>query len=198
MLLSAPKGNVWIVTDRSSYDLQRLTSGARIVTVTAGVEDPHGMPMPEAKLTATLTRPDKGREVLDLTAARGDLMRKTVLRGRPVRLPGVYTLKVAATVAGKSLTAEHKFEVVRHDLEKDEVLANTALLKQMAQASGGTYVPLAKMGSLLAKLRIESRPKPVDVVDRKSMGQFLRWPIVLALIVLLCLEWALRKRKGLV
>jgi hypothetical protein len=41
-----------------------------------------------------------------------------------------YTLKIAADVGGKTLSAEHRFEIVRRDLESMEMLANFDLLRQ--------------------------------------------------------------------
>jgi hypothetical protein len=111
---------------------------------------------------------------------------------------GTYTLKVAADVGGKTLWAEHRFEIVQRDLESMEMLANFDLLRQMSQASKGEFVTLAQLGSLVGRLRILCRPKQREVIEYEDLADYNRWPLVIILISLLCVEWALRKRRGLV
>ncbi|MCE5280285.1 MAG: glutamine amidotransferase [Planctomycetaceae bacterium] len=199
LFLSAPKGNVWVATDRGSYNLQALTSGAEIINITAGVEDPRGLPMPKAPATVVLTGPDNSRQLI--TTAEGPVMRTGVLRR--LMTPGVYSLNIEATVAGKKLAAEHKFEVVSRDLESETVTPDLDLLSEMSRSSGGQYAPLREVGPLLESLKLQTRPKPQEVVVHKSLGKPkpLDWPLVVLLLMLLslqCIEWVLRKHKGLV
>jgi uncharacterized membrane protein len=42
LYLCDPKGNAWVTTDRTQYDLTQMVSGAETVEVSAGVEDPQG------------------------------------------------------------------------------------------------------------------------------------------------------------
>ena len=51
---------------------------------------------------------------------------------------------------------------------------------------------------LLKELNVSSKPKVRMVPLHNNLADFFRWPIVVALIVLLCVEWSFRKRKGLV
>ncbi|MCE5326885.1 MAG: glutamine amidotransferase [Planctomycetaceae bacterium] len=199
LFLAAPKGNVWVATDRGSYNLQSLTAGAEVVNITAGVEDPRGLPMPKAPATIVLTGPDNSRQ--PIATAEGPIMRTGVLRR--LMTPGVYTLSIEAMVAGKKLAAEHKFEVVSRDLESETVTPDLDLLSEMARSSGGQYAPLREVGPLLESLKLQTRPKPQEVVVHKSLGKPkpLDWPLVALLLMLLslqCLEWVLRKHKGLV
>lgn len=194
LYLTAPKGNIWVVTDRTTYDLRRLASGAEVIAVSAGIEDTQGRPMTDAPVTVTLTGPDKKPQPLQLR--RAGIMRTG--QAPTPKDPGVYTLKITGKVNRKVLTAEHKFEVLRHDLEKKQVLANLDLLKQMARAGNGKYVPLAQVRNLLNELRIATRPKTREVIHHEDLTARFRWPIVAAIIIILCAEWSLRKRKGLV
>jgi hypothetical protein len=194
LFLTAPKGNIWVVTDRTTYDLRRLVSGVEIIAVSAGIEDTQGRPITDAPVTVTLTGPDNKPRSLQLR-------RSGIMRTGKIPTPkaaGLYTLKIAGKVDGKALTAEHKFEVFRHDLEKKQVLANLGLLKQMARAGNGKYVPLAELGRLLNELRITTRPKTREVIHHEDLAARFRWPIVAAIILILCVEWSLRKKKGLV
>jgi len=192
--LAAPKGSAWIVTDQTRYDLRRLRQGTEAVRVRAGVEDARGRPLLDTPVDVTLLAPGGARTPLGLQIAE---------KARQGRLPpptraGLYTLKIEATVDGKPLTAEHQFEVLRRDLESMDVLANHGLLRRLAAGSDGTFVPLERFGELLAELRVTARPERRDRVTHVPLAARLRWPILAALIALLCAEWALRKRKGLV
>jgi len=195
LYLSAPKGNVWIHTDRTGYDLRRTRASGRGIEVTAGVEDPSGRPMHEAPVAVTLT--DPGGETSAVHLEDAGQMRKGKLP-----LPsqaGIYTLKIEAKVAGKELAAEHKFNVVLEDLESMDVLANHGLLRRMAAASNGRFVPLVALRAFLADLEVTTRPRirPTPPRTEDLAGRF-RWWVVVAVIALLCAEWALRKRMGLI
>ena len=194
LFLTAPKGNIWVITDRTTYDLRRLESGAEVITVSAGIEDTQGRPITDEPVTVTLTGPDNKVRALQL---RSSGIIRTGQIPTP-KAPGLYTLKITGKVDNKVLTADHKFEVFRHDLEKKQVLANLGLLKQMARAGNGKYVPLAELGRLLRELRITTRPKTREVIEHLDLAARFRWPIVAVIILLLCVEWSLRKKKGLV
>ena len=98
----------------------------------------------------------------------------------------------------KTLTAEHRFEVVRRDLESHDLLANFELLKRMAAASGGRFRPLAKLDELLGELHPKAQPTEVVEPRHDELSDRFRWPILAVLVTALCLEWSLRKRRGLV
>jgi len=195
LYLAAPKGNVWVVTDKTSYDSRRLEAGLETIDVTAGVEDPRGRPLPDAPVTVTLTHLDSQTAAPVQVRSEGP-MRRGRLTG--VAAAGLYELRITASVAGKEIAATHRFEIIRRDLEAREALANLALLREMAAASEGHFVELARFPGLIEKLRIASRPKKRVVATYNELGRTLRWPVVALLIVLLCAEWALRKRRGLV
>ncbi len=192
--LASPKPNVWITTDRTRYDLRRLLRGAETIEITAGVEDAGGRPMPDVEPRVVLISPDGGETSVSL-APQG-----TVRRGRisPPGAPGTWRLSLTADVGGEERTAEHRFEVVRRDLESLEPLANTELLRRVAAESGGDYRPLRRFRDVLGYLRVASRPKTVHETRRRDLSAALSWPVVLGVIALLCAEWALRKRRGLI
>ncbi|MCD4824111.1 MAG: glutamine amidotransferase, partial [Phycisphaerae bacterium] len=194
LYLAAPKGNVWIHTDKTTYDLAGLAKGRAVVTITAGVEDAAGLPLPKAALRVKLTGPDGNSIPISLA---GD---KHIKRGTIGTLsqPGMYSLSAETTSGGKTLTAEHKFQIVQRDIESAEVLANFALLKRMAARGNGKFVPLRDLPELLGKLKLQTHPKTRDVVTTQLLLGPWRWWLISLLIALLLAEWIIRKRKGLV
>jgi uncharacterized membrane protein len=191
--LAQPKGNVWIHTDKTTYDLADVGKGQK-APVTAGVEDSQGLPLSDADVHVKLIQPDK--KIVPVSLQVADRVRRGLLR--IPNMPGLYTLEISATVDGKPLKAEHKFQVLRRDLESAEVLANFDLLKRMVDQSGGRFVPLREFSQLLKSLQAASQPRRRQVNSTRDLLARLRWPIVLLLVALLCGEWILRKKKSLV
>jgi hypothetical protein len=194
LYLCAPKGNVWIATDKSTYDSRRLAGGQDVIKVTAGVEDAQGRPINDPKVTVTLVYPDKKTQAIFLQR-QGAMLAATLPPN--VSEPGIYTLTITAPEV-KPQPSEQQFEVTRRDLEAMDVLANHELLRQMSTESRGKYAPLRDLGALLDDIAIAARPRPREEVIHQDLTGDFRWWVLGAIIALLCLEWAIRKRKGLV
>ena len=103
-------------------------------------------------------------------------------------------------------TALETFEQEQSELaaNEDRVLKGTViginpnyLVVDIGLKSEGV-VPLAEVHSLFSELNTITQPEKVDVVVHKGMADNLHWPMVLAILALLCVEWSIRKRKGLV
>ncbi|MFB3892234.1 MAG: glutamine amidotransferase [Phycisphaerae bacterium] len=177
LYLAAPKGNVWISTDKTQYDFRKLTipsrradraeMGVESIEVTAGVEDAFGNPVLDAPREVTLSPPARAGSTqpgapvplqLQRAGARtqqsGHLSDQPVLRAilPPPTIPGTYTLKITADVGGKKLTAENRYEIIDRDLEAVDILANFATLRQMADVSKGKFAPLSGLPKLLEDL----------------------------------------------
>jgi uncharacterized membrane protein len=197
LYLCDPKGNVWVTTDKARYELARLVSGAETIEVAAGVEDTQGSPMPDANVALTLTAP--GGKAVPLVLATEDHRRVVRLSAVQTPTAGTYSLKLEAQVAGKPLSAEHRFDVIERNLEALDVLANFKLLQRMSDETKGRFVPLADFRQLLAVIgEGGSAPRIVRQIEHFDLGDYCRWPVIVAILLLLCLEWALRKRRGLV
>ncbi len=70
---------------------------------------------------------------------------------------------------------------------------NEALLQAVAKNSGGTYYRAADMAGLYDDLDIQER-------TRASTVDIILWDhpaLLLALLILLGIEWTMRKRRGL-
>ena len=123
-------------------------------------------------------------------------------RGRlgPPNSPGVYTLKLTAAAEGDTLSAEHQFQVQARDIESLEVLANFELLARIADISGGSFRPIRQLDGLLACIGRISQPATREIIKSNGLADFaaVRWLVVMTVVGLLCLEWAARKRRGLV
>lgn len=203
LYLAAPKGNVWIGTDKTTYEYRRLINGSESVEVSAGVEDASGQPAPQALKEVTLGGPiaqgtTQPAKTIPIILEPKD----NILRGKlpPPTGPGVYVLKISAEVNGKPLTAEHRFEVLERNLENLEVLANYDLLRKMSKASNGRFEPLSNLEGLLKELKRVAKPKTEQQIVHEDFSNIreVSWVLAAVLMLLFCLEWSIRKRRGLV
>ncbi|MFP4355393.1 MAG: glutamine amidotransferase [Phycisphaerae bacterium] len=195
LFLANPKGNVWITTDQPSYDLSVLQTTTRSQTITAGVEDAAGRPVSDPQgLEVTLSDPKGNARKLDLVRERD------VLTGQlpSIQSAGTYRLAIRAVVAGQQLVAEHQFEVLRRDLEGREVLADYELLETLAARTRGRFVPLRDLPSQLEALQVESTPQIQRVFEPVDLWRQWAWPVVAVVMALLCGEWVLRRKRGLI
>lgn len=108
---------------------------------------------------------------------------------------GEYTVTATGTLAGESLGEQQTlFEVKASYAEFSNAELNVALLKTLAEVSGGKYYAMAEADQLVNQIPlVESATSKITDVDI--------WDIPLifgAVIALLGFEWFLRKRSGLV
>ncbi|MFP4053488.1 MAG: glutamine amidotransferase [Phycisphaerae bacterium] len=196
MYLCSPRGNIWIATDKTTYDLRRLEAGSEYVEVTAGVEDPTGRPILDARPKAVLIDPEGNRSPLRLSPGKENLFGRLPLS--KVKDTGVYEMEIEHTVEGMPLEARHRFEVTKRDLEAMDALANFDLLRRVARESDGEFVPLSALESLMEKLELATRPRKKTMSTRTDLAADYRWHLIAVLVSLMCIEWMIRKRKGLV
>jgi hypothetical protein len=91
------------------------------------------------------------------------------------------------------------FRVRSPSLEASTYWLNERLLKQMAEISGGRYFTLDQWNEVaglvpekVSETQYESRPEPLW-----DQTQWLRWSFFMLPVLLLTIEWALRKRAKL-
>jgi hypothetical protein len=83
-------------------------------------------------------------------------------------------------------------------LEFKETRANAALLRQIAQRSGGSFLTPDALRSLPAILTTSGSFTPVRYEEAREM-ELWHLPVFFILVVLLLTtEWVLRKRSGMV
>ncbi len=157
------------------------------------LRDGQGRPVTNTVVDAVLSR--DGKRVASIRLA-ADENAGGLFRGRTAALePGSYEVAVeSAAIAAPDARARAEFKVEpRTTGELTQLNLNEELLRQMATASGGQY------------LREENLPRLLDLLAPLSQGQVIEsdtilwqsWWWFIPIILLLTLEWALRKRAGM-
>ncbi len=194
--LAAPRGNLWVQTDRIEYDLTRLRKERRTIDIAAGIEDARGIPVMGTQPQLTLTVPDKTTTAIPVKTDRKN--RRFTASLPPPEKPGTYTIDAAADVGGRSMNAKQVFVLQYRNLESRDLLADFDLLRKMADTGRGRFVPLAQLEELLHELDSRTEPNVKRIYTTEDLLAGWRWPLIIFIILLLCTEWTLRKRWGLV
>jgi uncharacterized membrane protein len=181
------EGEVWVRMDDTRY-----FPGNR-VKFTAGAQSPQNEPIADAEIKARVVKPDN--KSADALMLRQD--EQTAGSFRETQLPGDYTIEVTATRKGELLgTARARFIVSQQDLELDNASADPDSMKVVARSSGGEVIEPEQLPKWLAELM--KKTDYLDVKQETKMTLWDQWPLFLCIVVLLTLEWFLRKRWGLV
>ena len=176
-----PAGNVF----RSG---QRIAFQARLY-------DENYRPMDRAQVNVMAMR----KETPGRVEAEGDLFesgrRDGQYRGElGVLSPGEYLYRAEVSLGGQKVGSDQgEFLVEEYSLEFEKVELNEKLLRSMAQVSGGAYYALEDVEELPAHLQFRSRE-----VSRKLELELWNHPgMLICLILLLAVEWTIRKRNRL-
>lgn len=106
-----------------------------------------------------------------------------------VSLPGT-----SAEGGAGAASSTHEILVVQPDLELRQTAMNRAALQQFAEATGGEYVDVDEVGRIPALIQDRSRTFVVRERPRPLWDN--RW-VLATLVVMLSLEWILRKKARL-
>ncbi len=159
-----------------------------IVQIEAEARDEEGAGTNDAAIAATLTGPGGKRELkLDPLGTPPGKYTGSV----PDLPPGKYTIVVQGKLGDHTFEpVELQVEIGRPNLEFDNVTLNAELLKALANATGGQYVPLELVDRVLDELRLQIRQR---VVVREVP---LAWPPGCWTLFVLALsaEWFLRRK----
>lgn len=111
---------------------------------------------------------------------------------------GTYNFIAKTNAIGKQQVAKGQFLVEQQVAEYQQTKANHQLLYQIAQATGGDFLYPDDLESLDSLLKQKEQIKTI-AFDDKSYNDLinLKW-FFAVLIVLLSLEWFLRKRNGII
>jgi uncharacterized membrane protein len=109
--------------------------------------------------------------------------------------PGNYRVRIVAPgLTSAALDLHTEFTVAEGDVgEMDQLACDASLLRQLAQRTGGEYLPEARGHELAGLLQPLSRGRIVETDTLLWQSYWWFVPVVL----LLCLEWWIRKRVGL-
>lgn len=186
-LTTAPQSSIKLDIPKTEYTLKEPV----VIEVTA--MDKNFALTNKAKIRAI---------VVDETGTRKELTLEQVLgkdglytaRFIPNR-NGDYTVTATGTLAGEDLGKQQAlFEVKPSYAEFSDAALNISLLSNLASMTGGKYYPIAEAPQLVNQISlVESATSEITDVDIWDL------PLIFGLILLLLgLEWFLRKRGGLV
>ncbi len=189
------RNDIWI-----DLPQRRFAVGSR-VTFSTGARTAMGDPIPDARIAAALTGPDKQAAPIALAAKGGEF---TGAMDR-IMQPGNYQISVVASDAGGQPlgTATASFEVMDQDVELSNPAADPdqmARLANLTRDSGGRAVAPEQLSALLEEIQ-KNPPKMVEeVLTRWQLADtwWDAWLVLACLVALLGIEWYLRKRWGLV
>lgn len=186
-LTTAPKEHLKLDIPKTAYTLKEPV----VIEVTA--TDGEFELTNQAKLRAVLVDEIGKRKELRLEQVLGEDGLYSA-RFIPNRY-GEYTVTATGTLNGESLGEQQSlFEVKTSYAEFSNAELNVALLKTLAEGSGGKYYPLEEAAQLVYRIPlVESATSTITDVDIWDM------PLIFGiLLAMLGLEWFLRKRVGLV
>jgi uncharacterized membrane protein len=108
--------------------------------------------------------------------------------------PGDYRVTVVATRDGKEVGRDKaRFIVYQDDRELENPAADRALLRQIAEASGGEFLAPEQLTKYLQSLKGKLFTESMSQTPRRVWDN---WPFLLLFTALLTLEWWIRKRHG--
>ena len=171
---------------------RRLSPGA-LLEFDTGLTKPDGTAVTEAVLEAVVTSPAGAARPVRV-GRRGETFAGSV---GDFAEPGDWRLTVTATKPdGGTVQRSARFTIFRQDLELANPRANPLLMRQLAEASGGGVRSPEEIGGILDEIR--GKPATFETLEQWSYTAWDKWPMFLLLALLLCGEWFLRKRFGLV
>ncbi|MDH3252630.1 MAG: VWA domain-containing protein [Ignavibacteria bacterium] len=163
------------------------------VTFSAQVYDAGARPIPDARLTVSVQ--GGGRDFDVLLHPRGNGLYDGTLEGLA---SGDYTFRGTAQIEGADIgTDRGRFVVGERNLEFQETRMNPGLLRQMALRSGGMFFTYGDFSGLDAALK--SQPSfTANIVNETTEHELWNWSyMMIAIVILLAVEWFLRKRSGM-
>ncbi|HEX7344533.1 MAG TPA: hypothetical protein VF398_09725 [bacterium] len=183
----------WLATAPGNRSVQvtpdrRLYSAGETVHFDARVLGGDGRPISSARMEVLLQGPTLSKVILEPDALgryRGDFTPEAI---------GSYTYEGLAIWESDTLGADSGSIVVEsYNVEKETLSQNRALLEEISNASGGSYVPADSIAKLAQIIPVPPRYKVIEW----SRRFFLNWDILGIIVGLLALEWIMRKRRGM-
>lgn len=181
------EGNVWVRLDNT-----RFFPGDR-VEFTAGAQTPQSEPITDAEFTVEIVKPD-GKRAPAVMVGKEDQRSGSF---RDTKQPGDYRIEVSASRKGEPLgTARTQFIVADQDLELDNASSDPDAMKGVATTSGGEVVPPELLPKWLNELM--KKTDYLDVKQNTEKKLWDTWTFFFSVLLVLTIEWYLRKRWGLV
>ena len=109
---------------------------------------------------------------------------------------GEYSYEAKTSLGNKNYRASGQFVIAQQQVEYQHTIANHQLLYTLAQQSGGKMVYPSQIGDLSKLIKANENIKSISFEDRTYNEMInIKW-IFFLVILLLSLEWFLRKRNG--
>jgi hypothetical protein len=186
----------WLAT-RSDAKQVNLTLGkteyetGEVAAIGIRVYDAGFVPVSDARILLTVTAPDGSRSEVPVTAVSetpGSYQAHLRLTDK-----GTYELRAEATSRGIRLGSDVlRFIAETPRLEFERPARNDAVLSGLAERSGGRFLPANEAEKALPLLKESDQTRTIRV--RRAVWDN---PLVLvAVLILLGVEWALRKKAG--
>ncbi len=182
------EGPVWV-----SAEPRDLMPGQH-VDLTFGARDRQGMQLVDAAYEIIVTKPD-GTTQSVLASRDGN---QGIAQFTEADAPGDYLVRVEATHNG----VQHGWDATRflvnaRDPELDNPSADPEMMRELANASGGSFLTSAE---LLERLdQWSTKGLPGHQLDRiKRLNLWDNWYLLFLFAGLMTFEWVLRKQNGLV
>jgi hypothetical protein len=168
-----------------------VTTAGTSETVTVVVKDEEFTPITNAEVSVTLTAPDGQSRRLPAALSDPQEGRYTVA-GR-FDQTGVYKVEARAVRAGRPIgVATRQVLSGGADLEMSDPRLNEDVLRRVAAATGGRYLPAAGASAVPGLIKnAQAGLGPDEVRDLWQNG----W-VLAAIIALLTVEWVVRRRVG--
>jgi uncharacterized membrane protein len=179
-----------LTTDRAQYET------ADPILVTARLRDQQGKGVVSGDVQVVCRRVEGSSQIVQTVSMRPDETIAGLYRATVTGLPaGSYELSVtAAGIPDRSLALACPVAVVAKDNpELQELACNEPLLRELAETTGGAYLHEEAGEQLLDLLLPLSHAETAETQTALAESYFWFVPVVL----LLSVEWWLRKRAGL-
>ena len=110
---------------------------------------------------------------------------------------GNYTFNAEVTIGNQTFSEAGKFIVTAVNLENIVTQANHRMLFQLSEQTGGLFFPQNEVGQAIEKLKNSNSLKPVSYFQEMITELMnLRW-LFFVVLLLLSVEWFLRKYWGI-
>jgi hypothetical protein len=185
--LALPAKNLVVETPRAAV------GAGEQVPITATVLDENYEPTANAQVTAQITRPDGEKVTLRLEPDRTETGKYAALYAPPEE--GDYGVTATAKLSGVKLDEDLvRFRVTKPNVEFREYRRNDELLGKLAAFTGGEVLDADTLAALPDRLAARAEQTREATVTRSIWD---RLPLLAALLLLLFVEWSVRRRTGL-
>ncbi|MGC3972159.1 MAG: hypothetical protein QM775_33910 [Pirellulales bacterium] len=182
--------NVWLRLAQRSF-----SPGAQL-EFEVGAQTSEGTSIPDAVFAAVVTGPDGQKYKTSVRRRGAETFGELTLPPGP---SGDYLVEVSADDAQKKPLgkAQARFHVFGQDLELDNPNAYPGMLKSLAEmTAGGRQIEIKDFADVVRELQKLSVDRRSETPELQSLWD--RWEFLATFVMLLCSEWFLRKKWGLV